>query len=259
VSFWTAYIRLVRANSATANNLDTIPAPLLDRMEVIEVSGYVSEEKSMIAEKYLGPQAREASGLKNADVILDPTSVDVLIKYYCRESGVRNLKKHIEKVKFTEVVPVDDGTNWASQIYRKTALKIIQDLGEEAFPEVKAVKETEEATKDELSEPAKSAAVAELTDTQSKTGSSNTEERSNVTTEERKPLKVPNNVHVRITPDNLKDYVGPPVYQKDRMYAHPPPPGVSTGLGYLGNGSGAVMPVEASVRRTGFISEKVPF
>ena len=81
-----------------ANNLDTIPAPLLDRMEVIEASGYVSEEKSMIAEKYLGPQAREASGLKNADVLLDPASVDVLIKYYCRESGVRNLKKHIEKV-----------------------------------------------------------------------------------------------------------------------------------------------------------------
>lgn len=96
---WThAYIHHIRANLTAANNLDTIPAPLLDRMEVIEVSGYVSEEKSMIAEKYLGPQAREASGLKNADVILDPTSVDVLIKYYCRESGVRNLKKHIEKV-----------------------------------------------------------------------------------------------------------------------------------------------------------------
>ena len=99
-------------NSATANNLDTIPAPLLDRMEVIEVSGYVSEEKSVIAEKYLGPQAREASGLKNADVILDPASVDVLIKYYCRESGVRNLKKHIEKVRITEIIPTDDGTNW---------------------------------------------------------------------------------------------------------------------------------------------------
>jgi hypothetical protein len=99
-------------NSVAANNLDTIPAPLLDRMEVIEVSGYVSEEKSVIAEKYLGPQAREASGLKNADVILDPASVDVLIKYYCRESGVRNLKKHIEKVRIGEIVPVDDGTNW---------------------------------------------------------------------------------------------------------------------------------------------------
>lgn len=82
----------------SANNLDTIPAPLLDRMEVLEVSGYVSEEKCVIAEKYLGPQAKEASGLKDADVVLEPSTVDVLIKYYCRESGVRNLKKHIDKV-----------------------------------------------------------------------------------------------------------------------------------------------------------------
>lgn len=82
----------------TANRLDTIPAPLLDRMEVLEVSGYVSEEKARIAEQYLGPQAKESSGLKNADVELDPAAVDVLIKYYCRESGVRNLKKHIDKV-----------------------------------------------------------------------------------------------------------------------------------------------------------------
>lgn len=82
----------------TANVLDTIPAPLLDRMEVIEVSGYVSEEKLQIADKFLGPQAKEASGFKDADVVLDPTAVDALIKYYCRESGVRNLKKHIDKV-----------------------------------------------------------------------------------------------------------------------------------------------------------------
>lgn len=78
--------------------LDTIPAPLLDRMEVMEVSGYVSEEKSVIAERYLGPQAKDATGLKNADVLLEPSAVEVLIKYYCRESGVRNLKKHIDKV-----------------------------------------------------------------------------------------------------------------------------------------------------------------
>ena len=68
-------------------------------MEVLEVSGYVSEEKAVIAEKYLSPQAKEASGLKDADVFLDRTAVDVLIKYYCRESGVQNLKKHIDKVR----------------------------------------------------------------------------------------------------------------------------------------------------------------
>src|SRR5882762_7269833 len=91
----------------TANVLDTIPAPLLDRMEVLEVSGYVSEEKAVIADKYLGPQAREASGLKNADVVLDPASVDILIKYYCRESGVRNLKKHIDKVNLCDLDVID--------------------------------------------------------------------------------------------------------------------------------------------------------
>jgi len=106
VRSWIVYIYQTRINTFTANNLDTIPAPLLDRMEVIEVSGYVSEEKVMIAEKYLGPQAREASGLKNADVILDPAAVDVLIKYYCRESGVRNLKKNIEKVRIGEIISV---------------------------------------------------------------------------------------------------------------------------------------------------------
>lgn len=60
-------------------------------------------------------------------------------------------------------------------------------------------------------------------------------------------MKIPDSVHMKITIENLKDYVGPPIYQKDRMYVTAPPPGVSTGLGYLGNGSGAVMPVEAMV------------
>ncbi|KAG5221650.1 ATP-dependent Lon protease pim [Salix suchowensis] len=208
------------------------PAPLLDRMEVLEVSGYVSEEKSVIAEKYLGPQAREASGLHEADVVLDSEAIDVLIKYYCRESGVRNLKKHIDK------------------IYRKAALKIVQDLGEDVFPEP-AVPSTE-ATTDE-----KDAQVASVESQEPPTGefapaSTPTDipsplhaERKTVTTQERQPMKVPETVHIAITPETLKDYVGPPVYQKDRMYSTPPPPGVSTGLGYLGNGSGAVMPVEA--------------
>jgi len=81
-----------------------------------------------------------------------------------------------------------------------------------------------------------------------KSGDSKEQEKA-VTTEVRKPLKVPESVHVCITPDNLKEYVGPPVYHRDRFYTVPPPPGVSTGLGYLGNGSGAVMPVEAIVGR----------
>ncbi|KIM40763.1 hypothetical protein M413DRAFT_72723 [Hebeloma cylindrosporum] len=224
----------------TANNLDTIPAPLLDRMEVLEVSGYVSEEKSVIAQRYLGPQAREASGLKGADVELEEGAVDVLIKYYCRESGVRNLKKHIEK------------------IYRKAALKLVQDLGEEKLseppaPASSAPPSTSEphATPDTEKEPPSSAVSQEPTESpiEPDTSTSSTPPEGAASprpvTTERKPMHIPESVHVRITPENLKEYVGPPVYQKDRMYAYMPPPGVSTGLGYLGNGSGAVMPIEA--------------
>ncbi|KAI5119641.1 hypothetical protein M0805_009002 [Coniferiporia weirii] len=218
----------------TANMLDTIPAPLLDRMEVIEVSGYVSEEKTVIAEKYLGPQAKEGSGLKDADVVLDPSAIDALIKYYCRESGVRNLKKHIDK------------------IYRKAALNIVKDLGEDVFPEPESAKPdpklatAQEPKTVESQEPPSNAPSSETGSSETTKERSEPNEEKVVTTEERKPLKVPESVHVRITPDNLLEYVGPPVYYKDRMYGFAPPPGVSTGLGYLGNGSGAVMPIEAT-------------
>lgn len=73
-----------------------------------------------------------------------------------------------------------------------------------------------------------------------------TEERK-TTTSVRQPLEVPSDIHVRITADNLLDYVGPPLYQKDRLYTTTGPVGVSTGLGYLGNGSGATMPIEVTV------------
>jgi Lon-like ATP-dependent protease len=83
----------------TANVLHTIPRPLLDRLEIIELSGYVAAEKKAIAERFLGPQAKEQSGLKDVDVDISPEAVDTIIRWYARESGVRNLKKLIEKVR----------------------------------------------------------------------------------------------------------------------------------------------------------------
>ncbi|KAM7285560.1 lon protease homolog, mitochondrial [Ixodes scapularis] len=82
----------------TANVTDTIPEPLKDRLEMIEVSGYVAEEKMAIAERYLIPQARNTSGVAESQLVIQPESLQHLIKYYCRESGVRNLQKHIEKI-----------------------------------------------------------------------------------------------------------------------------------------------------------------
>lgn len=82
----------------TANVIDTIPEPLRDRMEMIEMSGYVAEEKLAIATQYLIPQAMKDSGLDSSHVSMKDDALKVLIENYCRESGVRNLQKQIEKI-----------------------------------------------------------------------------------------------------------------------------------------------------------------
>ncbi|XP_029664624.1 lon protease homolog, mitochondrial isoform X2 [Formica exsecta] len=82
----------------TANVIDTIPEPLRDRMEMIDMSGYVAEEKLAIAKQYLVPQARTECGLNNEQINIQDKALTTLIKSYCRESGVRSLQKHIEKV-----------------------------------------------------------------------------------------------------------------------------------------------------------------
>ncbi|MFV0518081.1 MAG: endopeptidase La [Aminipila sp.] len=79
----------------TANSVDTIPRPLLDRMEVISVSGYTEEEKVNIAEKYLIPKKVKEHGLKQGDINISEHTVRDLINYYTRESGVRNLEREI--------------------------------------------------------------------------------------------------------------------------------------------------------------------
>lgn len=82
----------------TANIIDTIPEPLRDRMELIEMSGYVAEEKMAIARQYLIPQAMRDCGITADHVNIEDDALKTLIRSYCRESGVRNLQKHIEKI-----------------------------------------------------------------------------------------------------------------------------------------------------------------
>ncbi|XP_038130551.1 lon protease homolog, mitochondrial [Cyprinodon tularosa] len=83
----------------TANVTHTIPEPLRDRMEMINVSGYVAQEKLAIAERYLVPQLRTLCGLTEEKASISSDALSLLIRQYCRESGVRNLQKQIEKVR----------------------------------------------------------------------------------------------------------------------------------------------------------------
>nr|KAF6480947.1 lon peptidase 1, mitochondrial [Molossus molossus] len=149
----------------TANITETIPEPLRDRMEMINVSGYVAQEKLAIAERYLVPQARALCGLDESKAKLSSDVLTLLIKQYCRESGVRNLQKQVEKV------------------LRKSAYKIVSG-------------ETES---------------------------------------------------VEVTPENLQDFVGKPVFTVERMY-EVTPPGVVMGLAWTAMG-GSTLFVETSPRR----------
>lgn len=83
---------------ATANDLGTIPVPLLDRMELIEVSGYITEEKIEIARRHLIPKEMVANGLTKEHVKFTKPAVEYIIENYTRESGVRELEKKIGKV-----------------------------------------------------------------------------------------------------------------------------------------------------------------
>jgi len=82
---------------ATANSLN-IPGPLLDRMEVIRIPGYTEDEKLAIALKYLLPKQIKANGLKPDEVTVDGEAVRDIVRYYTRESGVRNLEREISKI-----------------------------------------------------------------------------------------------------------------------------------------------------------------
>ncbi|KAL6087577.1 hypothetical protein STEG23_011382 [Scotinomys teguina] len=149
----------------TANVIDTIPEPLRDRMEMINVSGYVAQEKLAIAERYLVPQARTLCGLDESKAQLSAAVLTLLIKQYCRESGVRNLQKQVEKV------------------LRKAAYKIVSGEAET----------------------------------------------------------------VQVTPENLQDFVGKPVFTVERMY-DVTPAGVVMGLAWTAMG-GSTLFVETSLRR----------
>lgn len=98
---------------ATANDISAIPRPLLDRMELIEVSGYITEEKTEIAKRHLIPKKREENGLENEKGIkFSKAAIEYIVEHYTRESGVRGLEKQIDK------------------LFRKIALQYVRDAGQ---------------------------------------------------------------------------------------------------------------------------------
>ncbi len=94
----------------TANQLDTIPAPLLDRMEVIPLAGYIAEEKLQIARRYLLPRQVERAGLAKGTVRIPSNSLRALIEGYARDAGVRRLEQQLAKIVRKSAVKLLQGT-----------------------------------------------------------------------------------------------------------------------------------------------------
>ena len=83
---------------ATANDIQNIPRPLLDRMEVIEISSYTENEKFHIAKEHLVPKQKKANGLKEAQLVIEDEALMEVISGYTREAGVRSLERQIGRI-----------------------------------------------------------------------------------------------------------------------------------------------------------------
>jgi ATP-dependent Lon protease len=115
---------------ATANMLDTVPGPLLDRMEVISLAGYTEEEKLEIARRYLVRRQLEANGLTAAQAEIDPEALRLIIKGYTREAGVRNLEREIGRAFRHVAVQIADGSTDRVAL---TAQEVTAILGQPRF------------------------------------------------------------------------------------------------------------------------------
>jgi Lon-like ATP-dependent protease len=240
----------------TANVLDTIPAPLLDRMEVVRLSGYIADEKRAIARTYLEKVAKERSGIGDGEATVSDGAMDALIEDYCREAGVRNLQKHLEK------------------IYRKVALKLATAKGPEAskkvgdararFADAEKAADTkkEELRKARLAEDSKAAAKAKAS-APGKDNEKKKETSSRVSTLEAELVvaeaalaterdgiqaalasTAARDQVVVTAGDDLVEYVGQPPFQTDRIY-DTTPPGVVTGLAWTSMG-GSTLYIECT-------------
>ncbi|ODQ64309.1 ATP-dependent protease La [Nadsonia fulvescens var. elongata DSM 6958] len=195
----------------TANSLQTIPAPLLDRMEVIEVSGYINEEKLAIAQNYLVPNAKKINGLGEVDVSIADSALWELIKGYCRENGVRNLKKLVDKV------------------YRKVAYNFVNEI------EIsRGIQNNLKPISEKVNETVR----------EENSGVGSTKPKNDIVAQNSsdvRKLELPKDIKpIKITETELRKYLGPALYISDRMFGDDVPPGVVLGLGWTENGG---MPV----------------
>ncbi|KAF8721531.1 hypothetical protein HU200_023038 [Digitaria exilis] len=215
----------------TANVIETIPSPLLDRMEIISIAGYITDEKIHIARDYLEKNTREASGIKPEQVEVTDDALLALIENYCREAGVRNLQKHIEK------------------IYRKIALKLVrQGVSNKPTQDITIVEANEKpanfdvATK--LEDENSNNSHAEDVSVNVNPSDSSLENTNAVSLTTASEIVDKSVEKVIVNESNLGDFVGKPLFQAERIYDQTPV-GVVMGLAWNSMG-GSTLYIETA-------------
>lgn len=204
----------------TANVIETIPTPLLDRMEVIPLAGYITDEKMHIARDYLEKKAREDSGINLDQVEVKDTALFELIQNYCREAGVRNLQKQMEK------------------IYRKVALQLVRkELSLAPSPYITA-HHTDKESKDSQENESSDKLENKLEDGEQSASIVTTQQDNN-------GLETASVERIIIDESNLFNYVGKPVFHTERLYDQTPT-GVVMGLAWTSMG-GSTLYIETSL------------
>lgn len=215
----------------TANVIENIPNPLLDRMEVISIAGYITDEKMHIARDYLEKATRETCGIKPEQVEVTDSALLALIENYCREAGVRNLQKQIEKIyrkialqlvrQGGDIEPVNGGTQ----------IQISEDKAESGSLYNESVVGVE-------AEASEHAAEAEIVDPAANQDDTLEAEKNQASEDAKKVEKV------LVDSSNLVDFVGKPVFHAERIYAQTPV-GVVMGLAWTAMG-GSTLYIETT-------------
>ncbi|CAN6581842.1 unnamed protein product [Malus baccata var. baccata] len=248
----------------TANVVENIPNPLLDRMEVISIAGYITDEKMHIARDYLEKTTREACGIEPQQVEVTTAALLALIENYCREAGVRNLQKHIEKIyrkialqlvrqgASDEPAVADQIQSPTSQIDLPVEPAVLEaqvvETDEAKVEDIDKVDQnvvasndqtaTESLEKDLPAEPV--VGEVEVPETDEPMDSKDTEETEKI--QESKEAKTVEKILV--DEPNLSDFVGKPVFHAERLYDQTPV-GVVMGLAWTAMG-GSTLYIETT-------------
>jgi ATP-dependent Lon protease len=220
---------------ATANVADTIPGPLLDRMEVIRFDGYTSEEKLAIAKGYLWPRQRDRNGLREDEVEISDEVLRTIIAEYTREAGVRNLEREL-------------GT-----VLRKTATKI-------ASSQTSQDEHAQEPVAEETPAPADGVASPDVAEVRPAENGEPATNGSTAPADAEKPAKAAKrsksakpktarSAPVKIDVEVVRDALGRQRFFQESA-ARTATPGVATGLAVTGSG-GDVLFVEATAMKGG--------